>query len=134
MTIRRWSEKSTLAWIWLGLRAYTILCSYLAARLAGTSLLTVWGRWDAVYYARVANEGYSAIDGTTNFHPLFPWLAHPISLLSGEPIVALLLVSSIATLMLYLVFERLALFDQDAAAARTSTLLLIFWPISYVLY
>ena len=134
MRIGNGRERSALVWVWLGLRVYTILCSVLAARLAGTSLLTVWKRWDTVYYARIVSVGYSPADGTTNFHPLFPWLAHPISLLGIEPVVALLLISSIATLILYMVFERLALFDSDAATARRSTLLFIFWPISYVLY
>jgi hypothetical protein len=136
MTTSRLSERSTLIWIWiwLGLRTYTILCSLLGAHLAGKSVFAVWERWDAIYYARIVSVGYSPSDGTTNFHPLFPWLARPFAVLTGAPIVGLLLVSSIATLVLYLVFEQLALFDQDAATARISTLLFVFWPISYVLY
>src|SRR5258708_38468255 len=120
-------DKSTPVAMWLALRVYTLLCGVLAARLAGTTLLNIWERWDTVYYCRIASVGYAAGDGTTNFHPLFPWLARPLALLSGAPVVGLLLVSSIATLALYLAFERLALIDQEAVTARTSTLLFIFW-------
>jgi hypothetical protein len=134
MTTSDLPKKSTLVWIWLSLRVYTLLCGVVAARMAGALLATIWERWDAVYYARIASVGYSAGDGTTTFHPLFPWLARPIALLSGAPIVGLLLVSSIATLALYFAFERLALIDQNGVNARRSTLLFIFWPVSSVLY
>ena len=36
-------------------------------------------RWDAGHYMRIASEGYgSAIDDTTAFFPVFPWLAKPL--------------------------------------------------------
>lgn len=120
--------------VWLALRVYTLLCGALAAYLAGTNLLAVWERWDTQYYMRIAGAGYSATDGTTTFHPLFPWLARPFALLGGPPVVGLLLVSSAATLALYLAFERLALLDHGSVKARTATLLFAFWPVSYVLY
>lgn len=116
------------------MRAYTLLCGVLAAYIAGTNLLAVWERWDAVYFVRIAGAGYSATDGTTTFHPLFPWLAKPFSLLGLPPVVGLLLVSSCATLALYYAFERLASLDHDSVKARTATLLFAFWPVSYLLY
>ena len=75
MTIKSYTSKSIWTWIWLALRLYTVLCSALAAYLANTNLLAVWGRWDTGYYSRIVSAGYSALDGTTTFHPLFPWLA-----------------------------------------------------------
>lgn len=134
MTLSGATSKRICVWVWLVLRAYTILCGLLAAYIAGTSLLAVWERWDTVYYMRIASAGYSPADGTTTFHPLFPWLAKPFALLGLPALIALLLVSSCATLALYLVFERLASLDHDAAKARTATFLLAFWPVSYVLY
>ena len=133
-TINDQSNKSFSVWIWLTLRTYTVLCGVVAAYIASTSLLTVWERWDTVYYSRIVSAGYSSVDGTTTFHPLFPWLAELPSLLGVAPIIALLLVSSCATLALYSAFERLALLDQDWARAQMATLLFIFWPVSYVLY
>ena len=122
-----------LSLIWLALRCYSLLCSFIAAQIAGISLTTVWERWDTVYYKRIVVEGYSATSATTNFHPLFSWLARPLWLLVVEPLVSLLVVSSLSTFFLYLAFERLAQTDQDATA-KTSSLLFVCWPISYILY
>jgi Mannosyltransferase (PIG-V) len=129
-----YTSKRTWTGIWLALRVYTFLCGALAAYLANTSVLAVWKRWDTVYYSRIASAGYSVADGTTTFHPLFPWLAKPLSLLGVAPVISLLLVSSCATLAVYLAFERLALLDHDAVKARTATFLFVFWPVCYVLY
>ena len=81
ITTNDYTSKGTWTWIWLALRVYTIVCSVLAAYLANTNLLAIWERWDTVYYSRIASVGYSVTDGTTTFHPLFPWLAKPLSLL-----------------------------------------------------
>jgi hypothetical protein len=39
------------------------------------ALAAPWLRWDAAWYVRITAQGYNATDGSTNFHPLFPWLA-----------------------------------------------------------
>jgi len=138
--MRRWmlsrisSDIKSLSLTWLMLRVYTLLCGLLAARIAGTSFTRVWERWDAVYYARIVTNGYSADDGTTNFHPLYPLLAWPIAQITSSPILALLFVSSIATAALYLFFKRFASLDYPEASAKIGSLLFIFWPISYVFY
>ncbi|MBA3946366.1 MAG: glycosyltransferase family 39 protein [Herpetosiphonaceae bacterium] len=93
-----------------------------------------WERWDAVYYVRIVRQGYRIDDGTAQFHPLLPWLATPVARLTGQPLLALLLVSSMATLLLLLAFERLARLDLKPAAARTSTLLLMFSPPAVILF
>lgn len=134
MTTNSDGQKSIWMWIWSAIRVYTILCSVVAAYIANTTLLGIWERWDTVYYARIVNAGYSAVDGTTTFHPLFPWLAKLPALLGITPVISLLLVSSAATLALYPAFARLASLDQDWTKARLATLLFIFWPVSYVLY
>jgi hypothetical protein len=134
MTLNGYSKKWTWAWTWLALRAYTVLCGVLAAYIANANLLAVWDRWDTLYYTRIATVGYSAADGTTTFHPLFPWLARPLSLFGVPPVISLLLISSCATLAFYAAFERLASLDHNSAGARTATPLFIFWPVSYVLY
>src|ERR1051325_610376 len=128
------SDTKQLSLIWFILRGYTLLCGLVAARIAGASFTRVWERWDAVYYVRIVTDGYSADDGTTNFHPLYPLLAWPIAEVTRSPIFALLVVSSIATVALYLLFDRFARLDLPASQARAATLLLIFWPVSYVLY
>lgn len=134
MNSEKSSDTKDISLIWFILRGYTLLCGVVAARIAGNSFTRIWERWDAVYYVRIITNGYSADDGTTNFHPLYPLLAWPIAEVTKSPILALLLVSSVATVALYLLFNRFAQLDLPANQARTATLLLIFWPISYVLY
>ncbi|NJP05837.1 MAG: hypothetical protein HC837_09550 [Chloroflexaceae bacterium] len=68
------------------------------------------------------------------FHPLYPWLATPLAAIMGQPLLALLLVSSLATLGLLIAFEYLARLDLAPPAARTSTLLLILAPPAFILF
>jgi len=126
--------QSPLSRLWFVLRCYSLLCSFVAAQISGVTFLRVWERWDVVYYKRIVVEGYSASSATTNFHPLFSWLAVPLSFFWIDPIASLLIVSSLSTLFLYFAFEKLAEVDQDATTARTATLLFAFWPIAYILY
>jgi len=97
-------------------------------------LLAPWERWDTGYYIWIVARGYRADDGTAQFHPLFPWLATPINWLVHQPLLSLLIVSSLASVLLLLVFERLARLDLNADAARASTLLLAFSPLAFVLF
>jgi hypothetical protein len=98
------------------------------------ALLAPWERRDVVYYLSVTNQGYRLDDGTTQFHPLLAWLATPFTWVGMSPLFSLLLVSSAASLLLLPVFERLARCDQDARTAQTSTLLLLFSPLAFILF
>ncbi len=97
-------------------------------------LLAPWERWDVEYFLRIVQHRYSTSDGTAQFHPLLPWLAMPTAWLSGQPLLGLMLVSSLASALLLLAFERLARLDLNAEAARASTLLLLFFPSTYVIF
>ncbi len=142
--------------LWVKLRLYTILCALVATAVfketgaelsiplwppsspwgawLGRVFLAPWNRWDVEYYILIATEGYGRDNGTAAFHPLLAWLASPLAWASVNPVAALLVVSSAACLLAYLAFERLALVEQTAETARTSTLLFVFWPTSYILY
>jgi hypothetical protein len=97
-------------------------------------LLAPWERRDAVYYINIVTRGYRADDGTTSFHPLLCWLATPLVWLSGSPLLGLLLTVSLSSLLLLLAFERLASLDLAPDDARTSTLLLAFSPLGFILF
>lgn len=97
-------------------------------------LLDPWLRWDVNYYVRIIEQGYRVDDGTAQFHPLLPWLATPVAQATGQPILGLLLVTSIAGVLLLLCYERLARLDLDPEQARTSTLLFLFFPSAIVLF
>ena len=134
MLVKQWRDEKILIVTWVFLRALTILFSILAAHLAAKPLLSIWTRWDTIYYSRIVVAGYSPDNGTTNFHPLFPYLAKPLWFVGVDSVIALILVSSFATLLVCLCLRRLALFDQDSPQALRSSLLFLFWPISYVLF
>lgn len=91
----------------LGLRrAAPALAVFAAVRLLGAAVLAVWcaaagssphtllsARWDSLWYARIAAEGYGYTvvlpDGDVHsnlaFFPLLPWLERLVSALSGLP-------------------------------------------------
>jgi hypothetical protein len=97
-------------------------------------LLAPWERRDTIYYINIVARGYRADNGTAQFHPLLAWLATPLTYLGASPLLALLLVSSLASALLLVVFARLARLDLDADDARTSTLLLACSPLAFVLF
>lgn len=65
-----------------------------------------WARYDAEHYASIVESGYRE-PMTAAFHPLYPLLARPIAwLLGGNTLLALLLVSTGATIVLFALFLR----------------------------
>ncbi|WP_026370825.1 glycosyltransferase 87 family protein [Kallotenue papyrolyticum] len=97
-------------------------------------LLAPWQRWDVPYYLAIVERGYRRDDGTAQFHPLLAWLAAPLTWLGLSPLLALLLVSSAATLALLIVLERLARLDLPPERARLAPLLLLAFPPAFVLF
>lgn len=96
--------------------------------------LAPWHRWDAKYYLWIVERGYRIDDGTAQFHPLYPWLATPLAALGASPLLALMIVSSVAGAAFVLVFERLARLDLAPDQARWGTLLLLFSPFAFALW
>lgn len=93
-----------------------------------------WVRWDALWFGRILVRGYTAWDGTTSFLPLYPWLSWPLYRLSLDPILSLLITSSLAVLILFWAFHRLASLELPPARASTALLLLVTFPIAFVLF
>lgn len=97
-------------------------------------LFMPWQRWDVIYYIWIATQGYALHDGTAQFHPLFPWLAKPLVWLGVSPLLALLLISTAATVVLLIVFLRLAQLDLPLPQARDATLVLSCSPFAFALF
>lgn len=97
-------------------------------------LLRPWQHWDVKYYLWIVERGYRVDDGTAQFHPLLAWLATPLAWLTGNGLLGLLIVSSLAGAVLLIVFGRLARLDLPAPAAHTAMLLMLFSPPSWVLF
>ncbi|MSQ23297.1 MAG: hypothetical protein EXR58_01910 [Chloroflexi bacterium] len=79
------------------------------------SLLSMWQRWDALWYEKIAEQGYQATGGSTNFSPLFPLLARFVMLSGLHFVVGGLLVSSVAFVVALRVVYDLALHDTRKA-------------------
>jgi len=97
-------------------------------------LVAPWARWDALWYERIVRFGYRPDDGTAQFHPLYPWLAVPLARLGIPPLLALLTVSTLATLGLLVLFYRMAEREAGPSQAAVSTLLFATFPAACVLF
>ena len=96
--------------------------------------LSPWLRWDAIWYVGILTSGYRADDGTTSFHPLYLLLSKFFYLLGFDPVLSLILTSSIASLGLFWIFYKLACIDLRPDKCRLSLVLLITFPISFTLF
>ncbi len=64
----------------------------------GQSLLGVWPRWDAVHHLNLAMRGYADMgEGSTLFFPLYAVLTRAVAFVTGDFIVAGLVVSTVAS-------------------------------------
>ena len=97
-------------------------------------LLSPWYSWDVRYYVEIVRNGYQPGRPTANFHPLYPWISALLAAVIREPLLSLLLVSSIAGLLLTIDFYRLARLDCNEQQAWHATALLLCWPASVGLF
>ena len=97
-------------------------------------IVSPWLRWDALWYARIVSQGYQSGNGTTAFHPLYPWLATPLSWIGFNSGFSLLVVSSVCTLLLLYFLKRLGEHDLSREDSQNGALLFIFFPLSCILF
>lgn len=96
--------------------------------------ISPWLRWDVEWYQRIVSQGYSATDGTAQFHPLYPALAIPLASTGISPVLSLLLVSSLAGIGLFFYFTRLAKFDLQQDQAYFALVLMALAPMGLILF
>lgn len=93
-----------------------------------------WVRYDAQIYARIADHGYVAGEGSAAFHPLYPLLAMPVArLLGGNDHLALFLVATVAAIAATVVFARYVAAVHGVELATRSAWLLLLAPPSFIL-
>jgi hypothetical protein len=96
------------------------------------NLFTAWERFDALWFLRIADAGYRTADGSAAFFPLYPLAVRTVSfVLGGHPFAASILVSNAAFLGALVVTYLLTTSEIDERAARTTVVLLAFFPTSY---
>jgi hypothetical protein len=98
---------------------------------------TLWNRWDATHYLRLAEKGYTARgDGRFSivFYPLYPWLVRSVALVCRNYFGAALVVSGVASVFAGLLFRRLVALDQPPKMARLAVWFLFIFPTAYFLH
>lgn len=96
------------------------------------TLFTAWERFDALWFLRIADTGYRVDDGSAAFFPLFPLAIRAVSpLLGGHPFGASVLVVNAAFVGALCMTYLLTAIEFDERRARTTVVLLSFFPTSY---
>jgi hypothetical protein len=99
------------------------------------ALVNVWFRWDTVWYLKIAAFGYSPQDGTLAFMPLYPWLVRGLGALTGNYLLATLIISNLACLLALLLFYEVALGEvRNNDIALWGTFLLASFPSAFFLF
>jgi hypothetical protein len=94
----------------------------------------VWARWDANWFLRIAEEGYSWPSVTPAFFPLYPALVGGLGrVLGGHYVLAGVIVSLVAGAVAAVLLERVARARLGPSAARRATLYLAVAPTSFFL-
>lgn len=96
--------------------------------------LSIWQRWDALWYQRIAEDWYRADDGTVHFEPLYPLLVRATSVIVRPTVLAQLVVTSAAFVVAAWLFVELARLDVGSEAACLALLLVVAFPAGFFLF
>ncbi len=96
------------------------------------NLFTAWERFDALWFLRIADSGYGPADGSAAFFPLYPLSIRAVSVLAfGHPFGVSLLISNAAFYGALVMTYLLSSMELDERRARTTVVLIAFFPTSY---
>lgn len=100
--------------------------------------LEMWSRWDAEWYLAIAEHGYrgkldAEYDLRPALFPLYPLLVAPVRLVVRNSIIAGLLVSNAALVLLLFALWKLVALDYGEAAATRAVWLYLLFPSSFFL-
>ncbi len=90
------------------------------------TMLAVWGRWDAVHYLDVATKGYGGTDMA--FFPLYPLLIRILGALTGNHLIAGLLISNASFFFGLLFLYKLLEHEYDRSVARRAIFYVSIFP------
>jgi hypothetical protein len=96
-------------------------------------LFTGTQRQDALWYLRLATDGYAPGDASAAFFPLYPWLVRAVAWLPGVgPLAAGLLVSNVAFVGALIVCHALTRLElRDDATARRAIVFVAIFPTAF---
>ncbi len=96
------------------------------------SMLNAWNRWDSGQFTTIATHGYQGA-WQTAFFPLYPVLERALTFLVRSPLAAGLIISNLATLVLFMVLYRLIREDFDQERAARALLYCAAFPTAFFL-
>ena len=98
-------------------------------------VFTAWERHDALWFLRIAADGYRVDDGSAAFFPLYPLLTRAVGgALGGHWLLGAYVVSNVALLVALTVLFRLPELELSEPAARRTVLYLAVFPTAFFLY
>jgi hypothetical protein len=99
--------------------------------------LAILDHWDVGQYTKIATIGYGATGEARlrlAFLPLYPWLIRATGIVIPNPVVAGVIISSIASLVLGLAMWRLVDFEYGPDLAHRTVWFMFIFPSSYFLH
>ena len=98
-------------------------------------LLGVWQREDAIWYQKIAEAGYSTLDMTQEFFPLFPMSMRLVSWITGlHTIGAGIVVSELSLLLALFLLHRLVLPGFGMRTANRAVFYISIFPTAFFLH
>lgn len=97
-------------------------------------LLDVWARWDSAFYLGIVNEGYNFVPGQISsvaFFPLYPLLVKLVSLITGNVLLAGVIVSNLSLLGGLIFLYKLAELEFDAETAQRTVYYMAAFPTAF---
>ncbi len=96
------------------------------------NLFTMWSNFDGRHFLSIASGGYSSASAHRlfNFFPLYPLLITKLNFLADPLITGLILSHLFLALALYFLYKLIGA-DFSEKIARTSIILLLFFPASF---
>jgi hypothetical protein len=99
------------------------------------SYLYLWYHWDAIWYVRLATNGYAPFPAGAVFFPLYPLLIHLVTLVLGSQhaLLAAMLISNLASLAAFIGLGIFVTHEAGLDAAARSIRLLAAYPLAFFL-
>jgi hypothetical protein len=123
--------------VWSSLHFHAVPIAAAAGHLSGGAIARAWARWDAGWYAHIAQQGYfysSAGQGPAAFFPGYPLLIRAIALLGLDSITAGFVLSLVCGIAACWLFARWASTLADPKTAFAGAMLLVLYPFAFYLY
>ena len=96
------------------------------------NLFTAWERWDALWFLRIAEVGYSNSDLSAAFFPFYPMLIRTLSpAVGGSPLASALIISNAAYLGALFVMYELTREEFNEHYARRTVLYAAIFPTAF---